>query len=272
MDNDLLKKYKRNLVTLTEVEVNFYDFSLKNYNLFLTETISEIAKKFGTGLSFIYGFFEKLGIKSLKEYIFFLGVVLSEKNILFQENKTKNEIFEKEVLLQKTIENIYEQYRLLENQLLKINQLADEIHQNKDIFFIGLGFGSLIFKKGQRKLKNFSEVASARAIATIYEEITGKKKDTKVLFDLYKIDNKARRAIKTVSENLANLVANIYFMLDPDIILIGGAISKNKLFIKLVTQATERFLKTQGYIKEAKIIPASLGNDANLFGAYYLSE
>jgi len=133
-------------------------------------------------------------------------------------------------------------------------------------------FGSLIFEKKLKKFKNFSEVASARAIATIYEEITGKKKDTKELFNLYQIDKEARRSIKIVSENLANLIANIYFMLDPDIILIGGAISKNDFFIKLVTQATERFLKTQGYIKETKIIAASLGNDANLFGAYYLSE
>jgi len=143
MDNDLLKKYKRNLGTLTEIEVDFYDFSLKNYDLFLHQTINEIAKKFGTGLSFIYSFFEKLGIKSLKEYIFFLGVVLSEKKVLFEQDKRKKKKFERETLFQKTIENIYGQYRLLDNQLTKINQLADEIHQKKDIFFIGLGYSRL---------------------------------------------------------------------------------------------------------------------------------
>ena len=58
-------KIKR-LTKLNEKELEFYFYSLDNYEVIVESPIPELAKKYGTGVSFIYNFFEKMGFASSK--------------------------------------------------------------------------------------------------------------------------------------------------------------------------------------------------------------
>jgi predicted NBD/HSP70 family sugar kinase len=65
-------------------------------------------------------------------------------------------------------------------------------------------------------------------------------------------------------------IINIQYVLDPSIIIIGGAISKNGKYIEMLNQALEKIMLLRPLYKvRPKIMPAKNYNDANLLGIVY---
>lgn len=82
-------------------------------------------------------------------------------------------------------------------------------------------------------------------------------------------------------ENLADLVKkelrylalgiiNLQFIIDPEVILLGGAVSRNPIFINLIKENIKEILRIRSNYKIVPNVKASkYGNDANLLGIAY---
>ena len=130
------------------------------------------------------------------------------------------------------------------------------------------GFMPLIYENG--RYRSWSSYSVVNTVNRFNEEqqknLTGEE-----LFWLAETDEKAREYIERFYYYMAAGCLSVSFAFDPDIILIGGAISrrpdlKARLEEKLVQlkQEDEAF----GY-SDTEVDTAALGNDANLYGALY---
>lgn len=98
-----------------------------------------------------------------------------------------------------------------------------------------------------------------------YEDFSAKK-----VIDYAKTgDYVARKTIDEAMKYLAFSMASVSMTLDPDIIVIGGGVSNSGTFIvDLVEQYYYDLVNP--FIKKTKIVLASLGNDAGIYGCAYL--
>ncbi|MDO4670460.1 MAG: ROK family protein [Aerococcus sp.] len=87
-------------------------------------------------------------------------------------------------------------------------------------------------------------------------------------------DALAQSLTASVYDTLAHLLINLQFTFDPARIIIGGGASKNPDFIKGIRAAIEKLADQAGRPPILpEIVPAKLGNDANLVGAaMYFSQ
>lgn len=119
-------------------------------------------------------------------------------------------------------------------------------------------------------------VSAVGILKTAYEMRLNKKtllnKDDltcKDVFDFAKNGDKiALDVVNDMSEKLARGAASICNTLNPDLLLLGGGVSRAGEF--LLNRVKEKFKKYAFYsIKDTKIALASLGNDAGIFGSFY---
>ncbi len=76
--------------------------------------------------------------------------------------------------------------------------------------------------------------------------------------------------IDNIIEPLIKLLSNIKYFLNPDAIIIGGGISKNKIFIELlINNVKKRFKNISEYNEPPLIVASKLGNRANLLGSLF---
>ena len=116
--------------------------------------------------------------------------------------------------------------------------------------------------------RNFEEYGSSRTIRRIYNQITGQKLEAKYIFNLAQHGDKD--AIAAWSEfglHLGKILSIITNLLDPDIIVVGGSVSNSWDFFEksLIDNLHKNInLATREHIK---VVRASLGDNAGLFGA-----
>lgn len=82
-------------------------------------------------------------------------------------------------------------------------------------------------------------------------------------------DQIANEALKDLYFNIAKHCCNIYLIVDPDIILIGGGISSRPEFIEGINYYVNKLKKIALPYKDLKIGLCKFGNDSNLLGALY---
>ena len=71
-----------------------------------------------------------------------------------------------------------------------------------------------------------------------------------------------------INRNLAQGLLNIQYLIDPDVISLGGSISQNPEFIKGVQKAVDAFVERYEEYTIAPVIQAcTYRADANLYGA-----
>ena len=90
----------------------------------------------------------------------------------------------------------------------------------------------------------------------------------RVFREAEKGDLEVLAGIRRYSHELAGLIWNLFFTLDPERICIGGGIARQKILTDLIREETERIF--DGFPLETarpELVFSSLGNDANLFGA-----
>lgn len=97
--------------------------------------------------------------------------------------------------------------------------------------------------------------------------------NAKMIFDAYnQNDEVARNIIARFKEYLAKGIANIVNTIDPEIIAIGGGISKSE---DIILDGLKEMVRSHLVYKEeefANIVIATLGNDAGIIGAAMLEE
>ena len=77
-----------------------------------------------------------------------------------------------------------------------------------------------------------------------------------------------QEAIDRMNRNLAQGLLNIQYLIDPDVISLGGSISQNPDFIKGVQEAVDTFVDRYEEYTIAPVIQAcTYQADANLYGA-----
>lgn len=123
-------------------------------------------------------------------------------------------------------------------------------------------------------VRNYSEVASTFSIVrrvAQYKKIPTCEIDGKKIFDMAEEGDKdCLRAIDEFYYMLALGVFNLQYVYDPEVVVIGGAISVREDLVHCINAKLEIILKQA---KIAKIIPnvkkCRYSNDANLIGAVY---
>ena len=71
-----------------------------------------------------------------------------------------------------------------------------------------------------------------------------------------------------MNRNLAQGLLNIQYLIDPDVISLGGSISQNQILYKVSKKAVDDFVETYEEYTVAPVIQAcTYRTDANLYGA-----
>ncbi len=123
------------------------------------------------------------------------------------------------------------------------------------------------------------QYASATGIVRIYEQVCNElgiepvrldgPTDTLSVFAAHRAgDAAAKKAISTMCDSLGFAMAQISAILDPSVYLIGGGVSGGfELFAEELGSAYRTYCL--GSSVDAKILPASLGNNAAMYGCAY---
>ncbi len=117
--------------------------------------------------------------------------------------------------------------------------------------------------------------ASASAIVRQYNRLCPESAVTeaKEVFDRYSEGEKAAKdAIYWFAKHLAIGIVNVYNVFAPEIIAIGGGVSKafDVFYDILMDNVNERVFSKD--ITYGEIVPATLGNDAGIIGAAFLDK
>lgn len=119
-----------------------------------------------------------------------------------------------------------------------------------------------------------SEAASTRALAERVAVAKGMDRHAlngREVFELAENGDKlAAEAIEAMYGQLARAVYNIQYSLDPELFVLGGAVSEREDFVENINRHLDSLLAK---VKIARIRPrfvrAEFGNDANMIGAVY---
>jgi len=88
----------------------------------------------------------------------------------------------------------------------------------------------------ENKYYNGSNLSGMYSLEQNYKLATNNHKSGKEIYDSYSIDKDAKEIIDKQIFHLAKLILNTSFVLGVDTVLVGGAVSANKLFVELLTK------------------------------------
>jgi len=136
----------------------------------------------------------------------------------------------------------------------------------------GLGgeFGYMTTIEPAEKLNNWSQLASTGNMVRYVIEKSGQSDwDGRKVYQEAAAGNAlCQEAIERMNRNLAQGLLNIQYLIDPDVISLGGSISQNPDFIKGVQKAVDTFVENYEEYTIAPVIQAcTYQANANLYGA-----
>lgn len=139
-----------------------------------------------------------------------------------------------------------------------------------------VGHMTIASKTGSRcgcgRLDHFEALAAGPAQSASFYRLTRKTLLPTQIETLAKAgDKKARKNIEEAGRWLGRGIANVIQTVDPDIVIIGGGVGRNKL----LWPPMRRHMKLNviyPVLRLTPIVPARLGDDANLIGAALLTE
>lgn len=141
------------------------------------------------------------------------------------------------------------------------------IHHGKHLH--GGEFGYMVSDASHRIL---SDMGSTRILAERVADAKGlprEEMDGRKAFALADAgDADALQAVSAMYEALAMAIYNLQYAIDPEIFVLGGAVSERPGFAEEIGKRVDIILKDVGVARIRPIIrPAQFGNDANLLGA-----
>ncbi|MCI7477234.1 MAG: ROK family protein [Selenomonadales bacterium] len=165
---------------------------------------------------------------------------------------------------------------------------------HKDVAFVvvGSGIGGAVVKDGHvhtgahlqggefgyiivgEDFKTLSETGSTGGMTAYLAELKGMEKGSingKQAFEMLENgDEDAVKAIERMYFYLARGIYDIQYIYDPEVFLIGGAISEREDFVENIEKQIDKIFAEISIAKvRPKILRCEFGNDANLIGAVY---
>jgi predicted NBD/HSP70 family sugar kinase len=117
---------------------------------------------------------------------------------------------------------------------------------------------------------NISSQASTHSIGQRYTKLSNHSTSVEEIMSLYDSSHDAKNSVDASVHYLAKAIINQALAIDPDIVYIGGGISKNKKFMSLLNHEIIRIMRDSEQPKLFKVAACHGGNDANLYGALSL--
>jgi predicted NBD/HSP70 family sugar kinase len=116
-------------------------------------------------------------------------------------------------------------------------------------------------------LAQIESVASAAAIVEQYQTIAGLPEPTNLgvadIIDMCDRDESARQAVNGAAQALARVISAACAILDPELLILGGGVGSNPLFV----QHVHEILEEMDGDRAVKVAPSTLGRRAALLGA-----
>lgn len=146
------------------------------------------------------------------------------------------------------------------------------IHKGKHLH--GGEFGFTVAKEFQGELLTFSDQASTRGLIEHVARRKGIPKDSISGLDVFDMaDNGDLEVIEEVQDyyfRLATGLYNIQYIEDPEVMILGGAISNRTDLLPQLEQALDKIFTIIDYATiRPKLRICQFNNDANLYGALY---
>lgn len=134
---------------------------------------------------------------------------------------------------------------------------------------------SIDFDEGGVKCKSWSQEGSTITLANKVAKLKGLEEGSLNGLDVFGLCEKGDEiALKEVDKyyyTMAVGIYNIQYMYDPEVIILGGAISEREDYVEEINKHIESLMKNTGL--EGTIVPnvkkCKYGNDANKLGALY---
>jgi predicted NBD/HSP70 family sugar kinase len=117
---------------------------------------------------------------------------------------------------------------------------------------------------------NVSSQASTFSIAQRYTKLSNRMTSVEEIMNLYDSSAYAQNSVDASIHYLAKTIINQSLAIDPDVVYVGGAISKNKKFMSLLNREIIRIMRDSQQPKLFKVTACHGGNDANIYGALSL--
>jgi glucokinase len=155
--------------------------------------------------------------------------------------------------------------------IVKDKKIHNGIHKHGGEF----GYCILNYElEGERKFGTWSKLGSTMILARNVAKLKGLKKDSLSGIDVFKLyESGDEIAIKEVDKYyfiMAIGIYNIQYLYDPEVIILGGAISEREDYIDEINKRLDIMMNSE---LEGKIKPVlkvcKYGNDANKLGALY---
>ena len=135
---------------------------------------------------------------------------------------------------------------------------------------LGGEFGYMTTLAPAEKLNNWSQLASTGNMVAYVVEKSGQADwDGRKIYQEAAAGNVlCQEAIERMNRNLAQGLLNIQYLIDPDVISLGGSISQNPDFIQGVRSAIAYYVdRYEEYSVVPEILACTYKGEANLYGA-----
>lgn len=114
----------------------------------------------------------------------------------------------------------------------------------------------------------YEQYASAKALTQAVEKVTGEELNGFQIFSKENFENpEIRHAVDIWIDEIILGLKSLIYVFDPQLIVLGGGIMKEKYIIELIDRKIYKELMEN--FKNVKIVNSQLGNDAGLLGAAY---
>ena len=146
-----------------------------------------------------------------------------------------------------------------------------KIHQGNNLF--AGEFSTIIvgYDKKSHQILTWSDVASTSALCKRVSNVLEIKEiDGREVFELVKNNNQqVIEILDSFCLDIAIQLYNLQSMYDPEVICIGGGISKQKILIEKIKKALKKVQVQSHQLLMPNVINCKYYNDANLIGALY---
>ena len=146
-----------------------------------------------------------------------------------------------------------------------------QIHHGRNLFAGEISTIIVNYDKENHKALTWSDIASTTALCKRVAKVLNVDSiDGYHVFEL--ANNQDERVLSVLKDfclDIAVQLYNLQYIYDPEIILIGGGISKQPLLIKMINEAIDDINKQTNQLVIPQVNTCKFYNNANLIGALY---
>ena len=129
--------------------------------------------------------------------------------------------------------------------------------------------GYMHIDKGERFERQGATSAMIERVAAAKSEPVSEWNGRKVFSQAQAGDAICREAIDNMVDVLARGIANVCYIINPEVVVLGGGIMAQQEYLApRLNEALDRYL-VESVRKNTRLAFAALGNDAGMLGAYY---